>query len=101
MSTSSFGGGPNLSRVINADDDQAGGDCSALRPGSAVSMNVIIGVPSHNVPILVVAVAVDGHDHWSAVSWDLGPGCDEGPRRSVLRALQRASKISDTEDVVV
>jgi hypothetical protein len=76
-------------------------DCSALRPGSAVSMNVIIGVPSHNVPILVVAVAVDGHDHWSAASWDLGPGGDEGPPRSVLRALQRASKISDTEDVVV
>jgi hypothetical protein len=49
----------------------------------------------------VVAVAVDGHDHWSAVSWDLGPGCDEGPHPSVLPALQRASKISDTEDVVV
>jgi hypothetical protein len=78
-----------------------GGDCSALRPGSAMSMNVIIGVPSHNAPILVVAVAVDGHDHWSAVSWDLGPGCDEGPHPSVLPALQRASKISDTEDVVV
>jgi hypothetical protein len=26
-------------------------------------MNVIIGVPSHNVAILVVAGAVDGHDH--------------------------------------
>jgi hypothetical protein len=46
-------------------------------------------------------VAVNGHDHWSAISWDLGPGCDEGPHRSVLQALPQPSKISDTDGVVV
>jgi hypothetical protein len=50
-------------------------DCSALPPGSAAITNVIIGVLSHDVP-LVFVVAVDGHDHWSAISWDVGPGAN-------------------------
>ena len=66
-------------------------NCAKVKPG----MNVVIGVPSLD-DFIVVAVVVDGHDHWSPILEDLGPGCDEGPHRLCASGPAVDPQISST-----